>query len=386
MTARIRKSLCSNIALAGALAMAATCWAPTALALDLPSLKFPSITGNYYGGVGFGGSDIEPRVSESGFTVTDTTGSGTQLFFGRDVSARIAVEAYYSDLGAASLTDGETSGRIEYSTFGASGLLYLLGGGGVDSLANRHGFNLYARLGFGNLNNTGRGIEFDRQNAFNISTGLGAEYNLKNGFGLRTEFQNFDSDARVVTLNIVKRFRIQKGSGRFPTFLERADIPLPVSSKDVKAKAKTTLAKKDRDNDGVYDADDYCSSTKEGVSVDANGCDFSGVVDGVTFATGSAKLAGEGTEALDSVIAIMKKNPKVIVSIQAHTDNRGSAAANMKLSRKRAESVVRYLAETGELDLDRMSAIGYGESRPRKSNRTPEGRMANRRVEIETVR
>ena len=82
----------------------------------------------------------------------------------------------------------------------------------------------------------------------------------------------------------------------------------------------------------------------------------------------------------------MKKNPKVIVSIQAHTDNRGSAAANMKLSRKRAESVVRYLAETGELDLDRMSATGYGESRPRKSNRTPEGRLANRRVEIETVR
>jgi len=165
MTPRIRKSFCSNIALAGTLAMAATLWAPAAHALDLPSLKFPSfdVTGNYYGGLGFGGSDIEPQLTDSEFAVTDTTGSGTQLFFGRDLSARLAVEGYYSDLG---------------------GLLYLLGGGGVDSLANRHGLNLYARLGFGNVNNTGRGIEFERESAFSVSMGLGAEYNLKNGFGL----------------------------------------------------------------------------------------------------------------------------------------------------------------------------------------------------------
>ncbi len=388
MTPRIRKSFCSNIALAGTLAIAATCWAPAASALDLPSLKFPSVglSGNYYGGVGFGGSDIEPRVNASGFTVTETTGSGAQLFFGRDLSARLSVEAYFSDLGAASLTNDVINGSIAYSTFGASGLLYLLGGGGVDSLASRRGLNIYARLGFGALNNTGRGIEFERQNAFNISTGLGAEYNLKNGFGVRTEFQNFDSDARVVSINIVKRFRINKGTGALPVFSEKVSTPLPVSSKDEKARKKIKFVKKDSDNDGVYDKDDSCNSTKEGMSVDANGCDFSGVVDGVTFATGSAKLAKEGTVALDSVIAIMKKNPRVNVSIEAHTDNRGSAAGNMSLSRKRAESVVHYLANTGELDLGRMSAIGYGESRPRKSNRTAAGRLANRRVEIKTVR
>jgi len=388
MTLRIRKSFCSKLVFAGTLAMAAVSWAPAASALDFPSLKFPSVslTGNYYGGVGFGGSAIEPRVDASDFTVTDTAGSGAQLFFGRDLSARLSVEGYYSDLGAASLSNDEISGRIEYSTFGASALLYLLGGGGVDSLANRRGLNIYGRLGVGNVNNTGRGLEFERENSFSLSTGLGAEYNLKNGFGLRTEFQNFDSDARVVSFNIVKRFRIQKGSGVFPSFLERVDVPLPVSSKDKKAQEKIKFVKKDSDKDGVYDADDSCNSTKKGVSVDANGCDFSGVVDGVTFATGSAELAEEGTVALDSVIAVMKKNPKVNVSIEAHTDSRGPAAGNMSLSHKRAEAVVRYLADTGELDIERMSAIGYGESRPRKSNETAEGRLANRRVEIKTVR
>ena len=388
MTSRNRKSVCSNIAIASTLAIATACWAPAASALDFPSLKFPSlklpslgVSGNYYGGVGFGGSAIEPQISGSEFTVTDTTGSGTQLFFGRDLSARFSVEAYYSDLGAASLSNDDSTGRIEYSTFGASGLLYLLGGGGVDSLANRRGLNLYARLGFGNVDNTGRGITFERENNFSVSTGLGAEYNLKNGFGLRTEFQNFDSDARVVSFNIVKRFSIRKGNGVLPVFLERADVPLPVSSQDLKA-----ITKKDTDNDGVYDKDDSCNSTEEGLSVDENGCDFSGVVDGVTFATGSAELAQESTDALDSVIAVMKKNPKVNVSIQAHTDNRGSAGRNMSLSHKRAESVVRYLSETGDLDLDRMSAIGYGESRPQQSNHTAKGRLANRRVEIKTVK
>ena len=82
----------------------------------------------------------------------------------------------------------------------------------------------------------------------------------------------------------------------------------------------------------------------------------------------------------------MKKNPKVNVSIQAHTDNRGSAGRNMSLSHKRAESVVRYLSESGDLDLDRMSAIGFGESRPQQSNHTAKGRLANRRVEIKTVK
>jgi len=95
MTSRNRKSVCSNIAIASTLAIATACWAPAASALDFPSLKFPSlklpslgVSGNYYGGVGFGGSAIEPQISGSEFTVTDTTGSGTQLFFGRDLSAR----------------------------------------------------------------------------------------------------------------------------------------------------------------------------------------------------------------------------------------------------------------------------------------------------------
>lgn len=386
MTPRIRKSFNSNIAIAGTLAIAAAFWAPGAAALDLPSLPSMSLSGSYYGGAGFGGSSIEPKVNQSGFTVTDPSDGGAQLFIGRDVTARISLEGYFSDLGVATLNSDDQTGRIDYSTIGASGLFYLLGGGGVDSLASRSGLNIYARAGVGKLNNTGLGINFQRKNDWHFSTGLGAEYNMRNGFGLRAEFHNFDSDARVVSLNLVKRFRIRKNGEKLPSILDKADLPLEVSEADTEAKAKTKLANRDTDGDGVLDKDDSCDSTKEGASVDANGCDFTGVLDGVTFATGSADLTQDGTKALDEVILVLKKNPQVKVSIQAHTDNRGPAAGNMSLSRKRAETVVRYLVDIGKLDLGRMSAIGYGESRPRQSNRTEAGRLANRRVEIKTVR
>ncbi len=391
MTLRNRKSFSSNLALAGTVAIAATFWAPTASALDF------DVNGNYYGGVGFGSSGIEPVVNESGYSVTDSSDGGIQLFLGRDISRRMSVEGYFSDMGAAQLSNGVDGGRVNYSAIGASGLLYLIGAGGADALASRRGFNIYARVGFGRLSNEGSGIPFNRVNDWHVSSGLGAEYNLKNGLGVRAEFHNFDSDARVVTLNIVKRFSF-KGSKAIPlmesmdekpeasfTVAEGAADSERVDAEKMSAK-KPGVAAKDSDDDGVNDKDDLCDSTAEGVSVDASGCAFTGVLEGVNFTTASADLTQQATKALDKVIVELKKNAKVKVSVQAHTDNRGPAADNMDLSRKRAETVVRYLVDVGDIDLGRMSAIGFGESRPRKSNRTPEGRKANRRVEIKTVK
>ncbi len=391
MTLRIRKSFSSNLALACTVAITATCWAPDASALDF------DVNGNYYGGVGFGSSGIEPVVNESGYSVTDSSDSGIQLFLGRDISRRMSVEGYFSDMGAAELSNDVNNGRINYSTIGASGLLYLIGAGGADALASRRGFNIYARVGFGRLSNEGSGIPFNRVNDWHVSSGLGAEYNLKNGFGVRAEFHNFDSDARVVTLNLVKRFSF-RGSKEIPLMEALDEKPEPtftiadgsadselVDAEDKPAE-QPTVARKDSDDDGVDDKDDLCNSTAAGVRVDVSGCAFTGVLEGVNFTTASADLTQDGTRALDKVIIELKKNAEVKISVQAHTDNRGAAAGNMDLSRKRAETVVRYLVDVGGIDLGRMAAIGYGESRPRQSNRTAQGRTANRRVEIKIVK
>ncbi|MCK5136329.1 MAG: OmpA family protein [Bacteroidales bacterium] len=84
---------------------------------------------------------------------------------------------------------------------------------------------------------------------------------------------------------------------------------------------------------------------------------------------------------LNRVAEIMQKYPGIALEIAAHTDNMGSFEYNMKLSQKRAQSMVDYLVSQG-IDSYRLIGRGYGESRPIAANITEEGRSINRRVEF----
>jgi outer membrane protein OmpA-like peptidoglycan-associated protein len=70
------------------------------------------------------------------------------------------------------------------------------------------------------------------------------------------------------------------------------------------------------------------------------------------------------------------------VVIEGHTDSTGSETLNQKLSRDRAESVRQYLIQNGTLSADKISAKGYGSSRPLASNATASGRAVNRRIDV----
>ncbi|MDR1130044.1 MAG: OmpA family protein, partial [Prevotellaceae bacterium] len=85
----------------------------------------------------------------------------------------------------------------------------------------------------------------------------------------------------------------------------------------------------------------------------------------IFFEFGKADLSKESTGALDDLISLMNDNPKIIVSLMAHTDNRGTDAANMQLSQRRAQAVIDYLIING-IDEERLAAKGMGESQPRK--------------------
>jgi peptidoglycan-associated lipoprotein len=85
----------------------------------------------------------------------------------------------------------------------------------------------------------------------------------------------------------------------------------------------------------------------------------------IFFEFGKADLSKESTGALDELITLMNDNPKIVVSLIAHTDNRGSDAANMQLSQRRAQAVVDYLIING-IDEERLNAKGMGETQPRK--------------------
>lgn len=101
----------------------------------------------------------------------------------------------------------------------------------------------------------------------------------------------------------------------------------------------------------------------------------------VTFETESAALNARFFDTLNAVGTVLEEYDKTLVEITGHTDSTGADAYNQDLSERRAASVGAYLESQG-VDADRMVIIGYGETQPIATNATPEGRAANRRVEI----
>lgn len=102
----------------------------------------------------------------------------------------------------------------------------------------------------------------------------------------------------------------------------------------------------------------------------------------IFFDVGKAVLRSESNSELDRLVKLMNDVPKLKIEISGHTDNTGSATLNDKLSQERADAVVNYLKLKG-IKADRMTAMGYGSSKPIASNNSAEGRQENRRTEFE---
>jgi len=101
----------------------------------------------------------------------------------------------------------------------------------------------------------------------------------------------------------------------------------------------------------------------------------------ITFKSNSADLDPSFYKVLNSVNIVVKKYNKTVVEVAGHTDNTGSTEYNQKLSERRANAVAQYLESQG-LANNRVVTIGAGETRPVADNSTPDGRQANRRVEL----
>ncbi len=104
----------------------------------------------------------------------------------------------------------------------------------------------------------------------------------------------------------------------------------------------------------------------------------------VTFATNSSDLSPAFFEVLNSVGKVLKEFNQTVVEVAGHTDNTGTEEYNQGLSERRASSVSQYLKTRGVLD-KRLIMLGMGELRPVADNGSPDGRQANRRVEITMV-
>ena len=139
----------------------------------------------------------------------------------------------------------------------------------------------------------------------------------------------------------------------------------------------------DQDGDGVVDRLDKCPASKKEEKVDTAGCKIAKVIvlKGVTFDTGSDRLLPASIVTLESVSQTLRRYPDMVVEIAGYSDNSGRKGENKALSKKRADAVARYLIIKGVLAANLITR-GYGKENPIASNKTPQGRTLNRRVEL----
>ncbi len=154
----------------------------------------------------------------------------------------------------------------------------------------------------------------------------------------------------------------------------------------------------DNDQDRVADITDQCPNQAEDYDGDADqdGCpdlyksiiirdDRIELKQTVYFATGKDRILSKSFALLNEVALALRDNATLNLRIEGHTDSQGGTKPNLILSRKRAESVRRYLIDQA-ISPDRLTAVGHGEDKPLEDNRTEEGRSANRRVEFHIVK
>jgi OmpA-OmpF porin, OOP family len=144
----------------------------------------------------------------------------------------------------------------------------------------------------------------------------------------------------------------------------------------------------DTDKDGVNDEEDKCP-TNAG-KANNNGCPvieqkikqtIEFAAKNILFQFASDSILPKSYQSLNEVVRILKENPELKLSIEAHADNRGSAQGNLSWSEKRAKAVANYFIKKG-IAAKRISSKGFGDTVPIASNTTPEGRTKNRRVEM----
>lgn len=105
------------------------------------------------------------------------------------------------------------------------------------------------------------------------------------------------------------------------------------------------------------------------------------------FKNGSAEILPEMHADLQKVIDFLIDHPTFNLNISGHTDSSGNALLNLKLSQQRADAIKKYIINKGNIQDNRIFAIGYGSEKPIiKEEKTDEDRKLNRRVEFEIYR
>lgn len=338
--------------------------------------KNPSLTdaSYWYGGfnIGQGRAKInDPRVANdllgAGFTTTSISDDdhhfGYKLFVGYKVNENFALEGGYFDLGKF----GFTATTLPVGTLTGNTHVRGLNVDAVGMLPFTEDFSGFARFGLDyaqakdTFNGTGLVTVINNnpgKNRFGYKLGIGLQYDVSARIGLRAELERYRTDPGVgprgdidlLSIGMVMRFGGGEASDDKPV-AQAAPAPAPVPTPVLVV--VPVLAKTQQ----------YCS-----------------ILD-IQFEINQDDIQREEKEKLGVVGNFMSKYPDTTAVIEGHSDNVGQPADNQKLSQARADSVVEYLEGTFHIAASRLSAKGYGDTRPVASNDTQAGQRQNRRID-----
>lgn len=245
---------------------------------------------------------------------------------------------------------------------------------GVDGLYYTPQFSIfqpYLKLG---LDHVKYDSSFGDHDATEVAAGLGARILFGGNWSGRVEAKALheldDSyNHALVTVGISYAF----GPDKKPAPIARQEPPPPPP------------APVDSDGDGVTDDKDKCPNTPRGREVDEVGCEYhltktEEMKLDILFETDKSEITEAYVGEVERAAKFLKRYANVNAVIEGHTDSTASDAYNQKLSERRATAVKDMLVSRYGIAPSRLSAVGYGESRPIASNATKEGKAQNRRV------
>lgn len=298
-------------------------------------------------------------------------GSGASFIFGRHFGNHWGWEANYT------FNDIETG-----PTGGGDFYIHQLGGDLTYSFGDRQHITPFLLVGGGGIFDdvhprTNNGASGYADAGFGMTTGTFWHNRIR----LRAEARAVHDFTSTPERNGFTDFRAGIGL-EIPFYELKPSAPVVVHEEQTKV-VEIPWGLRDDDGDGVINEKDKCPNTPPNTRVDGDGCPIPKVVrlDGVTFEFNKTRLRPDSQTILNWVVGIMQKYPDMQVELGGYTDSIGSAAYNLKLSQKRAESVKAFLVGKG-IDGGRIQAKGYGKENPVASNKTDEGREYNRRVEL----
>jgi OOP family OmpA-OmpF porin len=316
-------------------------------------------------------SKIANNLKAGGFTMTSISDKGSdngyKIFGGYLFSQNFALEGGYFDLGKQGFTaftspPGSLNGTIKVKGWN----LDLVG-----ILPFTPRFSAFGRIGldYAKADDSFTGTGFvspvnpsPSKRSTNYKLGLGLQYDFTQHLGMRLEAERYrvndavndKGDIDLLSLGLVWRFGGDKPAAT------RTSSNSPPAAEPVRKVAPAPVL--------VV------------VPIAAPTQQYCSILD-IQFEINQEDIQRQEKDKLGVVGTFMNKYPNTTAVIEGHTDNVGTDAQNLELSQDRAESVVKYLEDNSHIAANRLSSVGYGDTRPIADNGTQAGQRLNRRID-----